>query len=269
MNTKDYYEILEVRQEATTQEIKESYRKLAFQYHPDRNNGDPSTLERMKVINEAYAVLSNPAKRQQYDNLRCAYGDSASDRFRQNHTEEDIFRGSDINRVFEEMARSFGFRGFEDVFQAAYGSGFRTFEFSRGGMFGRGFIFSGVPGQNKVSGAAASHLSGVFSGFLGKLVSYALKKATGFELPHKGKDRFEYITIQTIQARRGGKVPYNDRFHSRNLMITIPPGVVQGQVIRLRGLGHTGSGSAEPGDLYLKVEIKEPFLRKIRNFLKS
>ena len=63
MQQKDYYKILEVDENATQQQIKEAYRKLAFQYHPDRNKDNPSAVEKMKEINEAYSVLSNPQKR--------------------------------------------------------------------------------------------------------------------------------------------------------------------------------------------------------------
>ena len=132
MDQKDYYEILEVDREASPKKVKEAYRSLAFQCHPDRNGGGTDALERMKMINEAYAVLSDPAKRRQYDSLRQTYGNSAYNRFRDGYSEEDIFRGSDINQIFEEISRSFGFRGFEDIFREAYGSGYRTFEFRRG-----------------------------------------------------------------------------------------------------------------------------------------
>ena len=58
MGQKDYYQVLEAEQNAPQEKIKESYRRLAFQYHPDRNRGNPAALERMKEINEAYAVLA-------------------------------------------------------------------------------------------------------------------------------------------------------------------------------------------------------------------
>ncbi len=64
MNGKDYYDILGIERDASLTKIKEAYRRLAFQYHPDRNASDPDAVERMKSINEAYAVLSDPAKRQ-------------------------------------------------------------------------------------------------------------------------------------------------------------------------------------------------------------
>ena len=70
MAQKDYYEVLGVTEGATFQRIKEGYRRLAFEYHPDRNPGDGSAIEKMKEINEAYAVLSDPDKRSRYDRLR-------------------------------------------------------------------------------------------------------------------------------------------------------------------------------------------------------
>ena len=63
MAQRDYYEILGLDRDASPHKIKEAYRKLAFQYHPDRNKGNPAALEKMKEINEAYAVLSDPEKR--------------------------------------------------------------------------------------------------------------------------------------------------------------------------------------------------------------
>src|SRR4030042_7159125 len=97
----------------------------------------------MKEINETYAVLSDPDKKREYDALSHEYGPSAYDRFRQTHSDQDIFRGSDINQVFQEMTRAFGFRGFEEVFRESYGQGYQSFEFRRPGVFGKGFLFFG------------------------------------------------------------------------------------------------------------------------------
>jgi DnaJ-class molecular chaperone len=265
MEQKDYYEILRVDRDASPKKIKEAYRSLAFQYHPDRNGGGADALERMKMINEAYAVLSDPAKRKQYDNLRQTYGNSAYNRFRDGYSEEDIFRGSDINQIFEDISRSFGFRGFEDVFRESYGSGYRTFEFRRGNIFGRGFVWSG---QTKQGVLYQSAEKGIFPWFLQKLAGYALKKITGVQA-QRGRDRYGRLPLTALQAAEGGKVPYRDKESSRDLLITIPPGVAHGQKIRLQGLGYGNGSSSIPGDLYLQVEIDRPFLQKIRDYLKA
>ena len=121
MEQKDYYQILGIPQTAESQEIKEAYRQLAFKFHPDRNKEDPVAAEKMKTVNEAYAVLSNPAKRREYDSLRQQFGASAYSQFRKTYSDQDIFNGSDIHQVFEEVAKTFGFRGFNEIFKKCIG----------------------------------------------------------------------------------------------------------------------------------------------------
>ncbi len=265
MDGKDYYEVLEISVEATDRQIKEAYRRLAFQYHPDRNAGDPGAVERMKSINEAYAVLSDPAKRQRYDSLRQSCGGSAYDRFREGYSENDIFRGSDIDQIFEEISRSFGFRGFEDIFKEVYGTGYRTFEFRNGGVFGKGFVFTGRMGDG---GFRPGAKQGIGSRIVGKLAGYALKKMTGIGADDGG-DRYDSLRLSPEQAKNGGKVPYTDKGSSRSILITVPSGVSHGQTIRLKGLGSQGGPFTAPGDLYLQVEIARPFLQTVRNLLKK
>lgn len=252
MEQRDYYEILGIDGNVAAKEIKEAYRRLAFQYHPDKNPGDAAAVERMKGINEAYAVLSDRVKRERYDSLRRSYGDGAYDRFRQGYSDNDIFRDSDINQIFEDLSRSFGFRHFEDVFREVYGPGYRTFEFRQGNVFGRGFVFTGRmrPGTSSIGSA----LGGIVSGILGKLTGYALKKIIGIGSPREG-DRYDILKLTPEQAKKGCKIGYTDKKYSRDIVIAVPPGVTQGKVIRLRALG--------PGDLYLKVDIAQPLLQKI------
>src|SRR3989338_7452819 len=88
MAYKDYYEILGLKKDATEEQIKKAYRKLAMKYHPDRNPNNKSAEEKFKGINEAYAVLSDKDKRKQYDMF-------GSDKFHQRFSQEDIFRGFD------------------------------------------------------------------------------------------------------------------------------------------------------------------------------
>ena len=93
MSTRDYYKVLGVGRQAGQDEIKKAYRKLAVKHHPDRNQGDKQAEERFKEINEAYAVLSDPEKRKQYD----MFGHAG---FKQQFTQEDIFRNFDIGDMF-------------------------------------------------------------------------------------------------------------------------------------------------------------------------
>ena len=101
MTEMDYYQILGASKAATPEQIKAAYRKLAFEYHPDRTGGNEQSAEKMKRLNEAYAVLSNETKRRDYDSLRSRFGSAAYDRFRQNYSQEDIFRNTDVVQIFE------------------------------------------------------------------------------------------------------------------------------------------------------------------------
>jgi DnaJ-class molecular chaperone len=267
MDQKDYYQVLGVDGRATGQTIKEAYRKLAFQYHPDRNKENPAAVDKMKEINEAYAVLSNAKKREDYDSFRDRFGHQGYDRFKQRYSEQDIFRGSDIDQIFEEMARGFGFRGFEEVFRESYGPGFRSFQFQRPGVFGRGFIFFG-PGSRRSGGPSIPRTTDLFPGFLGKIGSYLIGKILRVQAPQRGRDWHEAIRLEPDQARSGGRINYFHKRRAKELVINIPAGVKDGQYIRLRGMGTEGTKGGEAGDLYLRVHIKRPLLETIRQFLR-
>jgi DnaJ-class molecular chaperone len=252
MEQMDYYEILGAPQDATQKQIKEAYRKLAFQFHPDRNKGNAESTARMKSVNEAYAVLSNPSKRRNYDVFKRQYGSSAYGRFRQSYSQNDIFRGSDINQIFEEMAKAFGFRGFEEIFRESYGNGYGSFEFKRPGFFARGFVFTPSPP--------------FLTGSLGKLAKYFLKKMSGIEFPEDGGDVAETIDLTPEQAKNGGPYPYYYKKRSKKLVVMIPPGVREGQRIRLAGMGDEGKGGGKQGDLYLKVRFRKPLFQRLKGF---
>lgn len=271
VNHKDYYNILGVDRNASQKSIKESYRKLALKYHPDRNLGDPKANEKMKSLNEAYAVLSDTSKRKEYDLLRSRYGSSAHDRFRQNYTTEDIFRGSDINQIFEDFARMFGFRSSGDIFRESYGPEYHGFKFRRHGMSGRGFFYNTgswgtdqAPPNYQMPGLASQ-------GILGKIAKFFVKKIFGVELPERGKDQYNKITLSPEKAHNGTelKYSYNRKGRATNLMVKIPPGVKNGQKIRLKNMGLAGKGGGTPGDLYLMVKIKKPFIQRVKGLFNA
>jgi DnaJ-class molecular chaperone len=256
----DYYGILGVSEESSEKQIKEAYRRLAFQYHPDRNQ-DAETSSKMKSINEAYAVLSNPNKRRDYDAIRRRFGSAAYGRFRSSYTENDIFKGSDINRIFEEMAGAFGFRGFEEIFKETYGEGYRSFEFKKPGIAARGFIFAGRPRRSRNTQIGKPP-------FFAEMLSRCLiRKFAGVELPARGGDVIETIELTQQEARQGGPYPFFYRKKSKKLVVNIPPGLREGQRIRLAAQGEDGKGGGGPGDLYLKVKIRRPLRETMKGFL--
>jgi molecular chaperone DnaJ len=129
-NKRDYYKVLGVPKNSEKGDIKNAYRKLALQYHPDRNKS-PGAEERFKEISEAYAVLSDEDKRKRYD----TYGHVGS---------EEVFRGSEAN--FEEIFKDMGFGGVRDIFEQFFGS---RGGFTRGSSDPFGFGFNFGSGRQK------------------------------------------------------------------------------------------------------------------------
>jgi DnaJ-class molecular chaperone len=262
MQTKDYYKLLDIPSDADGRQIKEAYRRKAFEFHPDRNKDNSQAPAMMQAINEAYAVLADPQKRRDYDDLKRSYGDAAHQQFRQSYSEHDIFTNSDFRQIFEEMARGFGLRGFEDIFKDIERPGFQSFEVKRPGMHSKGFIFRRGLGQRNVpeGGGMAMRL-------LGKAANKWLGKMTGIQLPQKGADVYHSILVSRELADKGGPYEYYLRLREKKLVIQIPAQIQNGRQIRLAGMGREGAGGAENGDLYLRVKIKDTISRKIRSLL--
>ncbi|MBN2568687.1 MAG: DnaJ domain-containing protein [Deltaproteobacteria bacterium] len=120
----NYYKILGLKKSASKEEIKKTYRKLALKYHPDRNPGDKEAEERFKKISEAYAVLSDPEKKKQYD----SYGSQA---FSQKFSQEDIFRNFDFSSIFRDLG--FGGGDFTHIFRGGQQQGRDPFSDIYGG----------------------------------------------------------------------------------------------------------------------------------------
>ncbi|HHO47384.1 MAG TPA: J domain-containing protein [Desulfobacteraceae bacterium] len=210
----DYYTVLGVDKKASPDEIKKAYRKLALKYHPDKTNGDKEAEAKFKEVNEAYAVLSDKHKREQYD----TYGASG---FHQHFSQEDIFRGFDLNSIL----RQFGF--------------FNTSQF--GGA--NGFRASSGPHQfNSIFGYAAG--KGGCQGGCGPQ-------------PLKGEDLTYQLSISFEDVLHGAEKTISLRHNGapQNVSVKIPKGIESGKRLRLSGKGAPSPSGGPPGDLYLKITV--------------
>jgi curved DNA-binding protein len=208
----DYYKTLGANKDFTPTEIKKVYRKLALKFHPDKNKGDKEAEAKFKEISEAYAVLSDPEKRKQYD----LYG---SNDFHQRYSQEDIFRGFDLN----DILRQFGVGG------AGSSANFRS---STGGNGRFNSFFS--QGNGGGCGGGGCHTA-----------------------PEKGQDMTYQITVTLDEVLNGADrtITLRKNGHSHNVSVKIPKGIEEGKKLRLQGKGGSSKNGGSPGDLYLKVEI--------------
>lgn len=262
MSQIDYYNVLGVSRDADKDQIRVAYRRLAFQYHPDRNADNPDAAERMKQINEAYAVLSDETKKRRYDSMKEQYGDTAYTHFRDSYSEHDIFSGSDINKIFEELARDFGFRGFDELFREFYGAGYKAFNFRKNGFTVKGFMFSSPGFFNRERSRVTEKGAASFPGPAELIRSIAGKIAL-LRPPSMGKDVMDKINLTEEHAQKGGPYDYLVKESGARLLVKIPPNVKEGQKIRLAGQGRQGRNGGEPGDLYLKIHIRRPFVKAL------
>lgn len=262
MEHHDYYKILRLEHDAGPEAIRNAYRELALKYHPDRNRNDEAAVEKMKQVNEAYAVLSDPGKKQEYDHLRQQFGQSARSQFRQSYSDNDIFEGSDIYAVFEEMSRTLGLRGFDDIFKEFYGRGFqRRFRGGGRGFFGGGFVFFGRPGRGRCSRQP------FFLPGLEKIAGMLFNKLAAETMPRKGTDMHGVIHLSQEHALKGGPYAYYHRQQDKKLVVRIPPNIRSNQRIRLSGMGGKSKNGGAPGDLYLRVLVRADFIGKAKRIL--
>ena len=216
MEYKDYYKILGVSKDADEKEIKRAFRRLARQYHPDVNPGDPQAEERFKEINEAYEVLSDPEKRRKYDQLGAEW-----QRWQQAGGRPGDFDWSQWVSTAPGGQRVYVRYGTPEDLQDLFGEGSPFSDF-----FSQ--IFGGM-------GAAPG-------GF-----EYRVR-------PQRGQDYEQEVEISLREAYQGTtRILQKD---GRRLEVKIPPGARTGTRVRIAGEGGPGAAGGEAGDLYLRVRVR-------------
>jgi curved DNA-binding protein len=225
--SRDFYEALGVPRNAGQDEIQRAYRKLARQYHPDVNK-DPGAEERFKEIGEAYQVLSDPNTRKRYDAF-----------------------GPDFRQVPEGMD--------PETYARARAAGARA---GAGGGRGRAGRAAGSPfGADDVrfTDAEGIDIEDLLGGIFGGRAGRGGGRGWGPVGPMPGADQEAELVLSVEEAYRGGRrtITLGGPDGARTLEVNIPPGVTDGQRIRLAGQGGQGGEGGQAGDLYLVVQLAE------------
>jgi molecular chaperone DnaJ len=266
MTKRDYYEILGIKKDASKDELKKAYRKLALKYHPDKNKS-PEAEEKFKEISEAYGVLSDESKRAQYDRFGHAGIDSR-------YSQEDIFRNINFDDIFGDLGFGGGFGGVFDLFFGGMGGG--------GGRKKRGPI-RGSDLQYRLNitlEQAAKGFEANFSvkreetcpecqGSKAKPGTHSKKCSTcggsGQAKRSRSTPFGAFTTVTTCPNCRGeGQVidvpcqkcrGSGTHPKSEKITLKIPAGVETGTHLRVSGKGDAGEKNAPPGDLYVLINV--------------
>jgi curved DNA-binding protein len=284
MASKDYYEMLGVSKNASDEEIKRAYRKLAMKYHPDRNPNKKEAEERFKELNEAYAVLSDKEKRKQYDTF-------GKEGFHQRFTQEDIFKGFEFEDIFSNLfggrgrreSRSGGRGGFDfgDIFSRTYQGGGRAPQKGEDVLYELPITleeaaFGGekrisIPKNGKVEEINVRIPAGIPSGKKLRVGGKGMEGKSG----GPSGDMYLQVSIKThpIFDREGDDITVEKEIDFSEAVlgthievptlegtkkVRVPPGTQSHTKMRLRGLGIPHFQGTGKGDEYVKVIVKIP-----------
>ncbi len=257
---RDYYETLGVQRNASKDDIKDAYRKLAMQFHPDRNK-ETGAEEKFKEISEAYAVLSDDQKRQTYDQL----GHSGFD---QRYRQEDIFRGADFDSVFRDM-------GFGDLFRTLFGGG--GFGGAERSNTGQDLAYDLEITLEEAARGAEREIeiprtercdvcggSGASPGTSAKTCPRCGGSGQ-VQIQHRSSFAMYVQVVACPQCKGKGRLidTHCNNCHGsglvrkrRKIAVRIPAGIDEGYQLRLRGEGEMAPNGGEAGDLYVVVHVK-------------
>lgn len=262
---RDYYDILGVSKGAGQDDVKSAYRKLALQYHPDRNKSADAEAK-FKEISEAYAVISDQEKRRQYD----SFGREGV--YQRYGGAEDIFRGTDFSEVFREMGFGFGgVGGFDDIFSQFFGGGRAAqrrgsdltyhlqlnledvvSDSTKEVQVPRSEVCDVCKGSGAKPGTtpqACQTCGG--SGQVQRVQSSGFARLVRVTNCSRCDGRGQIIDSPCRQCRGEGIVQRN-----RRIRVVIPAGVDDGHTLRLKGEGEAGPNGVPPGDLYIVVNLQ-------------
>ncbi len=264
MSKKDYYEVLGVDRNASQDEIKKAYRKLARKYHPDKNPGDEDAEEKFKEITEAYQVLSDPQKRKKYDQ----FGHQGVDQEGFNFNRGNYSDFGDLGDIFGDLFDDFFGQGFGGSRTRSSRSRTRRGEKGRDlrykltidfkeAVFGtsKNIKFTKMTECSECNGTGAA--SGSKPNTCDKCNGTGqVKISRGFFVMRQTCPKCggtgQIIKDKCKRCNGAGRVRDN-----KELEIKIPAGVDNGSILKLNGEGEAGKHGGPPGDLYVEISVKD------------
>lgn len=272
---RDYYDILGVPRSASADDIKQAYRKLSKEWHPDKHKGDKKAEDKFKEINEAYEALSDPKKKQMYDQFGAAGVNGGAGGF----SGGAGFSGFDFSGFTGGPSSGSGRVDFSDLFEGFFGGGGPG---SRAGRRGRREeagadreIELTIPFAESVAGArkvirvrvlvACGDCGGTGAKAGAKLVTCSECGGTG-QITKTSQSFFGLLQQTSVcpRCRGSGKIPEKPCVacdgegrvaKDVEVQVDIPAGIADGQSLRLRGRGDAGRQGANAGDLYIRIAV--------------
>lgn len=280
----DYYAVLGVSKDASDEEIKKAYRRMAMKYHPDHAKGDQKAEDQFKKISEAYAVLSDKEKRRQYDRF-------GSEGFRQQYSQEDIFRNFDFGDIFREFGFGGGFAtGQQGGVRFSFGRGETPFGFGGSARAAKGSdleyelaltlqeVATGTrktldfQHEGRTERLTVKIPEGMISGkklrLAGKGAPSPMGGAPGdlfirsrvvpdSRFSTEGHDVIVYRDVKLTEAVLGTSLAV-PTLAGKSMNVKIPPGTRHGTRLRISGHGLPHMGKTGHGDLFVVVQVALP-----------